>query len=263
MKSKDPVCSMKKPTKDACINDFAIRCFRDTADEDYITARMTFHGRLFREFLWASEQAIEKYLKCILMLNRRKANFGHDIAKGLSQVNAELPFKIKLTSWEQSVFERIASNDADRYLAVSYAVEGTDLPRLDCLVWRLRKYCQPLDVEDIFSTPSEQTLKNNLHRIEAELLDSQTPIQKAALQGGLLEAIASDKEHPARVHLLRNNPRFVTRRRKTVMVSNTIKGENSPLWLSPGLLDEVCQFMYIPPRYIRHYKEVARTEQDN
>ena len=54
----------------AKINHFAIRCFRDTGDADYLAARMAMRARLAIPFLWSAEQAIEKYLKCILLLNR-------------------------------------------------------------------------------------------------------------------------------------------------------------------------------------------------
>jgi HEPN domain-containing protein len=40
------------------------------ADEDYIAARMAYRAGLSYSSLWASQQAIEKYLKCILLLNR-------------------------------------------------------------------------------------------------------------------------------------------------------------------------------------------------
>jgi integrase len=55
---------------DAHLNNFAMQCFRDIADGDYIAARMAFRADLIPQALWASEQAIEKYLKAILLLRR-------------------------------------------------------------------------------------------------------------------------------------------------------------------------------------------------
>jgi len=43
----------------ALINDFAIRSFRDTADGDYIAARMAFRVALLQQFFWSSQQAVE------------------------------------------------------------------------------------------------------------------------------------------------------------------------------------------------------------
>ncbi|MFG6458115.1 HEPN domain-containing protein [Roseateles sp. BYS96W] len=62
------------------LNDFARRSFLNIADKDYIAARMAVRAELMPQFLWASQQAIEKYLKFILLVNRIEAKVGHDIA---------------------------------------------------------------------------------------------------------------------------------------------------------------------------------------
>ena len=56
------------------LDDFAVRSFRDIGDGDYIAARMACRAQMVTQFLWSSQQAIEKYLKCILLLNRIKAS---------------------------------------------------------------------------------------------------------------------------------------------------------------------------------------------
>jgi len=61
-------------TTDMLLNDFAIRCFRNTADRDYVHARLAFRARIIPQFLWSSLHCIEKYGKCILLLNRMKQN---------------------------------------------------------------------------------------------------------------------------------------------------------------------------------------------
>ena len=57
-------------TVDALLNDFAERSFRDMADGDYIAARMACRAALVTQFLWASQQAVEKYLKGILLFSQ-------------------------------------------------------------------------------------------------------------------------------------------------------------------------------------------------
>jgi hypothetical protein len=42
------------------LDDFAIRCFRDIADGDYVSARMAYRAQLTVQYLWAGQQAIEK-----------------------------------------------------------------------------------------------------------------------------------------------------------------------------------------------------------
>ena len=51
------------------INSFASQSFRDQAERDYIAARQACRAELMPQFLWASHQAIEKYLKGILLYN--------------------------------------------------------------------------------------------------------------------------------------------------------------------------------------------------
>ncbi|EHP2833539.1 hypothetical protein KOV26_002982, partial [Shigella sonnei] len=51
-------------TQKIFLNNAAKRSFRDMADQDYLTARICFKNNLPFQFLWMSQQAIEKYIKC-------------------------------------------------------------------------------------------------------------------------------------------------------------------------------------------------------
>src|SRR5215468_6849430 len=83
---------------DALVNDFALRSFRDMADGDYIAARMACRAALLPQFLWASQQAVEKYLKCILLLNRIDAREAyHDLGKALDRIDASGKLSLDLT----------------------------------------------------------------------------------------------------------------------------------------------------------------------
>ncbi|MCZ6489671.1 MAG: hypothetical protein O7A06_03955, partial [Acidobacteria bacterium] len=74
-------------TPDRLLNDFAIRSFRDIGDADYIVARMACRARLVTQFLWASQQMIEKYLKCILLLHRIPATkVKHDLGAAILEI---------------------------------------------------------------------------------------------------------------------------------------------------------------------------------
>lgn len=79
------------------INSFARQSFRDQADRDYVAARLACRYELYRQFLWASQQAIEKYLKAILLYNRNEAKTGHDLTKALLRVE-NLGLKIELST---------------------------------------------------------------------------------------------------------------------------------------------------------------------
>ena len=53
--------------QDRHLNSWAFRSFRDIADGDYIAARMAYRAQLPAQFLWASQQALEKYLQVHLV----------------------------------------------------------------------------------------------------------------------------------------------------------------------------------------------------
>lgn len=109
--------SYQEPTEHARVNQFGIRCFRDTGDLDYIAARLAMRSGLGAPFLWSASQAVEKYLKCILFVNRMNTkDLGHDLKAALKRVNDQLPFAINLTHREQKVFEHLAQWNSDRYL---------------------------------------------------------------------------------------------------------------------------------------------------
>lgn len=124
------------------LNDFAIRCFRDIGDGDYISARMAYRAALIPQYLWASQQAIEKYLKCILLLNRLPAaGVRHDLEAALSKIRGSGKITLNLTRPTQDFIKEIDSCGRFRYLETSTVSFGGDIVRLDITVWELRRFC--------------------------------------------------------------------------------------------------------------------------
>src|ERR1022692_10219 len=90
---------MSPEIRDAHLNDFALRCFRDTADGDYIAARMAYRADLIPQALWASQQAIEKYTKCILLLRRIVWNTpNHSLLRPLEKIEQQI--RLRLTPYK-------------------------------------------------------------------------------------------------------------------------------------------------------------------
>lgn len=111
----------------ALINDFAIRSFRDTADGDYIAARMAFRAALLQQFFWSSLQAVGKYIQCILLLNRIPAQtMRHNLRYGLDKINNEGKFKLRLLSTVTSSFN------------VSICTGATGILKLHTIHWGWR-----------------------------------------------------------------------------------------------------------------------------
>jgi len=119
---------------------------RDMADGDYISARLACRAVLIPQFLWAAQQALEKYLKYLLLVNRiPETEVRHNILSAL-ELPEDLPFKIELRPQSLKFIKHIATYGEYRYLDISYFVRGYVLLDLDMAIWDLRRYCQVLDV---------------------------------------------------------------------------------------------------------------------
>jgi HEPN domain-containing protein len=226
------------------LNDFAVRCFRDVADADYIAARMAFRASLTTQYLWASQQAIEKFLKGILLFNRIPANdIGHDLKAAMSKIQNSGKLTLDLTSGTKKFIDLIDSYGRFRYLETSPFVFGGDIVRLDRAIWEIRRYC---------------TL--SVQQREVKFLPGfPPPIVRIA--GGYLEKVIDKPKHPAREPLLWQNAFFGTRKRRKVGVRRGFHAINSPLFLNPHILEEVLKYVFLPKDVKAAYRKL-RDERD-
>lgn len=238
---------------DRYVNSFGTQSFRDQADRDYIAARLSCRYELFPQFLWSSHQAIEKYLKAILLYNRIKANsVGHDLANALS-LTQSLSFEIQLSQRSRKFIEYLGEIGEFRYIDVPFSVHGYILLDLDLAVWEIRRYCQVLNVFGKKLPVEEQKL---IDKAWSDLLSSETTHRhKFQLSGGLLEKIITDRKHPSRSALLWNNPCFGVRKREIVKAKKHLNAQNSLLYLYPEMLDELLKYVFIPKKLVSRYRE--------
>lgn len=215
--------------RDQLLNDFAIRSLSDLADGDYIAARLAHRAELVVQYLWASQQAIEKYLKCILLLNRiRASNVRHDLGAGLPAINTSGKLMLDLPQKTKNFIKYLDQYGRFRYLEISNVASGEDIVLLDRAVWELRRFCT-LDV-----AAHQVTLRDGF------------PVPKVRLPGGCLEEIIDRPAHPAREPLLWQNGFFGKRVRRRVKVKGWRRASNAPLYLNPQILDEVLKYVYLP-----------------
>jgi HEPN domain-containing protein len=228
--------NMNIPTE-ALLNDFAIRSFSDMADRDYIAARMACRAQLAEHFLWSSQQAIEKYLKCILLLNRIPAKkVGHDLAASLAAIKGSGKLTLDLLAVTETFIEHLDQFAMTRYLERSNVAFGADLITLDRAVWQLRRFC---------------TLAPEPRRIR---LRDGFPAPIVRLEGHHLERIIDAPRDPARGPLLWQNAFFGSRRRRTVRLHKWFKASNSPLFLNPQILNEVLKYVFLPDKLADAYR---------
>jgi hypothetical protein len=222
------------------VDDFAIRSFRDSADSDYITARMAVQARLIQQFLWSGLQAIEKYFKCIHVLNRvplpKKRGLGHDIAAAY-KLTTEACFDVGLSEPSRELIEHLNDYGKSRYYELPFFIHGDERFLLDRTVWEIRRFCRVFDQRKAVRDEQLKAIYgDNPHRPNT-----------ARLQGGLLEEIltAMNGRHPARAALIYQNYHFGVRSRKRVK-GGWLHAGNPPLSLYPEMLDEVCKYAYLP-----------------
>ena len=239
------------------VNDFAIRSFRETADKDYITARMAYRARLIQPFQWSALHCLEKYVKGILLLNRVKAHKGHSVLTGIERMQAHGKFELELSASTVKFIRQLEDDGAEyRYYEVSYEIQPFDIIRFDHAVWELRRYCQPLDYDIVdVSGKTVNRLRYELDRVHR----AKTTHEKGTcIMGGILEKIVEKKDHPAREALIWNNLYFGPSRRKAVKMRPDWEAGNSPFFLHPEIVDEVVKYVYIPKDIAEGVRQFAK-----
>ena len=245
-------------TTAALLNDFATRSFRDIADGDYVAARLSFRTQLVPQFLWQSLQAIEKYLKCTLVLNRIKAPRSHDIGELLQKFEGSKKFDIRLSAETRKFFAYLDTYGRFRYYETPYYVLGNELFLLDRAVWELRRYARVLDYKITDHAGTEVDLL--AQELQANEGAEKRPPQDFFIIGGHLEQVLSRADHPSRAALIWHNLYFGKKRRKFVRHRSYSAAGNSPLSLRPELLDEVLKYVFLPKDVIASYRNAVSQE---
>jgi len=240
---------------DILLNDFATRSFREIGDCDYIAARLSYRAQLVPQFLWQSLQAIEKYLKCTLVLNRIKAPKSHDIGHLLASFEKAKKFEIRLSPETRGFFSYLDTYGRFRYYETPYYTLGNELFRLDRAVWELRRYARVIDYSLNVGAVKE------VHLLELELKRNEQaenrPPQEFSIIGGHLERVLAKRDHPSRSALIWHNFYFGSSRRRSVKHRTMSVSGNSPLSLHPELLDEVLKYVFLPTDVIAAYRNAV------
>lgn len=148
------------PYKHSIIDELYIQ----TADDNYVVARWCFYNGLDIDFFWLAAHCLEKYLKAALLLNELPAKtYGHDIEKLFAAVRPLAPellptiltvpknlppalFSLGDESVEKLIKRLYFYGQPDnRYLFIGYIRRGSDLVKLDQLIFSVRRLCRPLE----------------------------------------------------------------------------------------------------------------------
>ena len=244
---------MPSTSQDAVLNTFALRSFRDTADRDYIHARLAYRARLVPQFQWSALHCLEKYAKGILLLNRIPAKkLRHEVSGALSLLAQAGKFQVVLSAEAVKFIERLENRAEFRYFEVSYSNHHYDIVRLDLAVSELRRYCQVLDWDLQTDLRPKNLLAPMLARIQKAAEKSP---RDTCIMSGWLEGVLKDTRHSARSALVWQNLYFGAKNRKTVKLHGYVEAGNSPLYMHPEILEEVLKYVYLPNRIINQWRE--------
>jgi HEPN domain-containing protein len=219
---------------------------RDTADRDYVLARVAIRYGLDPQFLWLAAQAVEKYLKLLLVFNRRDArHLGHNIQTSFQQVTeiSDIPFGFSPIVPDVVKYLEVR---ADRYAERSYAVSLRRLANVDETVWYLRRFCSNLRGN------SDRRLQLTPEQIQAEI-DRRADEHFVTwpdhfwFTGGFLDAVRRDRSSPLRQHLVWNNLYF-SRRRRIAASQSFDRAANSYLVMYPETVSELGELLKITGR---------------
>jgi hypothetical protein len=148
------------PYKHSIIDELFIR----TADDNYVVARWCFYNGLDVDFFWLAAHCLEKYLKAALLLNELPAKtYRHDIETLYADVRPLAPellptilkvpknlppalFSLGDETVEKFIKRLYFYGQPDnRYLFIGYIRRGSDLVKLDELIFSVRRLCRPLE----------------------------------------------------------------------------------------------------------------------
>lgn len=214
---------------------YARNVFRDEADADYIAARSNFRLQLRQQFLWSAQQAVEKYLKAILLFNGKSARYsdiekakespqkpgkeyGHDLEKLLKAVNEIQSFEFDAGGGLNDHFlAYLGKQGPNRYISKSAYTTQEALELLDSTVWHIRRYCQNFECSSpALSAEQRATVRQAAISMALDPKGVAVPhlFRFAPGQFGYLEKIMSKPmDHPARKALLWANRFYGARRR--------------------------------------------------
>ena len=124
------------------LNQFAA-LFRDIGDADYVSARSNYQLHLREQFFWAGLQAVEKYLKAILLYNGLPTlGYLHNLSKLLTAVREISYLKFEIPVDVEEFLARLCDLGDNRYLSRETYVRPQNLIELDKSVWNIRAYCR-------------------------------------------------------------------------------------------------------------------------
>lgn len=249
--------------KRAVLLDFAIRSFRNVADQDYISARAVFRLGLIDQAMTFGQQAVEKYLKAIIVIHSElKVKPTHDLRHLLAQVEEihDIPWDFR--EIERNVMADLDYFGGDRYFSISRSGRGEiDLMRLDYTIWSVRRYCQNFQYLREGRWGDGQEFMKYAKWLGSDELRMGNPGLFRLQHKGHIEEVLDTEKHPKqRAALVWKNAFFSSRRRKAIRLRNGWWMRNATYFVFPDSLGFIEERIEFPKGIRRKIKEQLGNE---
>ena len=238
----------------ALVNDFARRSFRDSADHDYIMARLAYRYECDQQFKWSSLQAKEKYLKAILVFNRVSAKkISHKVALAMSKVESINGFDTTIPDDVRKFVQYLEDFAQDRYLSDSTFMAGHELLALDRSVWHIRRYCFYMRTAVVKRGEEIDLFEKNMQKANSEYYIENPHLYKLN-QGILEDTIKKNKQ--ACEALVWKNFYYGKRKKKIIKrFSRRTSSVNPTHVMHPEIFSELEKYVDFPHSVRKKYKE--------
>lgn len=224
------------------LNTIASDVFRKQGDYDYIAARSNYRLQLRQQFLWSAHQAIEKYLKAVLLFNGKSARFYtpsgstkpkeylHNLDALLSNVKQITTFSLDITTDDERFLSYLSVHGgSNRYMSRSTYVLRDAIHRLDRLVWHLRRFCQYIPDRGLGCANPVPGMQRAFVRHLLAPHWKEQPHTFSIIGGELERVIKRQGKDPARKALLWANLWYGKKKRTTVVYDSFSSVEVAPI----------------------------------
>jgi hypothetical protein len=240
--------------------EFIYKSFRDVADCDYIAARALHRLKLFDQFLWSALQAVEKYLKTIILIyDGNTKDLGHDLFKGLIRVESIPDISWDFDEKTRDFLGYLTLHGGDRYFTRPRGTHGRELLQLDYVVWKIRRYCQDLQ----WLKKQQEEKVDDRHDRYIKWLQSRECLRNATklrlFRKGHLEKVLDTKRFPKqREQLIYKNFFYGSyKKHKIKKFQLTATGANPAHFLFPEIYPWIKQRVKLSPEIKRYFEHTS------
>jgi hypothetical protein len=246
-------------TQDEKIDRFIERSFRDVADADYIAARICWRRELGHQFFWMGLQAVEKYLKGILLFHRKPVHkFSHGLAQALLEVKKLSDIDLKLRPEVEKFVHILEEQGRNRYFEWNFVLRKQDFLLLDELVWHLRVRCVTL-ASEVKQQDGKVvwTLQEHFKKVKSHQPGKN--VNHIVIPFGKLEQISSGKSE-ARKDLIWKNFFFGSRYKRHIKFRPHVLFESSHIVVYPEIFSELNKLVKFSKNVHEHFQSNGKQQ---